>query len=73
LETKKVIHAKKVNYNVVDPNPDYNPDQIGVSLGPYLHLYGTREGCDWKADLSIIDFGRQAAAALVRFPGLLRR
>jgi hypothetical protein len=64
----KIIHAKKVHYNVVDPDPGYNPDQIGVYLRPYLHLYGARDGRDWKADLSIIDFGRQAAAALVRFP-----
>ena len=62
----KIIHATKVHYNVVDPDPDHNPDQIGVYLRPYLHLYGTKDGHDWKADLSIIDFAKEAAAALVR-------
>jgi hypothetical protein len=63
----KIIHANKVHYNMVDPDPGYNPDQIGVYLRPYLHLYGTKSGHDWKADLSIIDFARQVAAALVRY------
>jgi len=62
----KIIHATKVQHNVVDPALGFNPDQIGVYLRPYLHLYGTKDSRDWKADLSIIDFARQAAAALVR-------
>jgi hypothetical protein len=62
----KIIHATKVRHNVVDPDPGYNPDQIGVYLRPFLHLYGTRDNRDWKADLSIIEFAKQTAAALIR-------
>jgi hypothetical protein len=51
-------HAAKVRHNVVNPDPGYNPDGIGVYLHPYLHLYGTRDSSDWKADLSIIEFAK---------------
>jgi hypothetical protein len=63
----KIIHATKIGRNVVDPDPGRNPDQIGVYLRPYLHLYGTKDGRDWKADLKIIEFAKFGAAALVRF------
>jgi hypothetical protein len=63
----KIIHARKVNYDEVDPDPGYNPDQIGVYLRPYVHLYGKKDFCDWKATLSIIDFGRFAATVFQRF------
>jgi hypothetical protein len=63
----KIIHATEIRHNVVDPDPGYNPDQIGVYLRPYLHLYGTKEGRNWKADLKIIEFAKFGAAALVRF------
>jgi hypothetical protein len=29
---KKIIHAMKIHYDEVDPDPGYNPDQIGVYL-----------------------------------------
>jgi hypothetical protein len=63
----KIIHATKIRHNVVDPDPDYNPDQLGVYLRPFLHLYGARDGRDWKTDLSIVEFARFGAAGLLRF------
>jgi hypothetical protein len=63
----KIIHARKVNYDEVDPDPGYNSDQIGVYLRPYVHLYGKKDACDWKATLSIIDFAKFAATVFQRF------
>jgi hypothetical protein len=65
----KIIHATKVNYDEEDPDPGYNPDQIGVYLRPYLYLYGTRDGREWKAELLIIEFAKFSASALGRFHG----
>jgi hypothetical protein len=63
----KIIHATKVHRDVMDPDPGYNPNQKGVYLLPYLFLHGTRDGQNWKAKLSIIDFARHAAATLIRY------
>jgi hypothetical protein len=63
----KIIHAAKINHDEIDPDPGDNPDQIGVYLQPFLFLYGTRDGLDWRAKLSIIEFAKIAAAALIRF------
>jgi hypothetical protein len=63
----KIINATKVHYDEVDPDPSYNPDQIGVYLRPYVHLYGKKDPRDWKAVLSIIDFARFATTVFQRF------
>jgi hypothetical protein len=63
----KVIHATKVHHDEADPDPGYNPDGIGIYLRPYVHLYGVKGDCDWKAVLSIIDFAKFAVSAFARF------
>jgi hypothetical protein len=63
----KIIHATKVHYDEVDPNPGSNPDQIGVYLLPNVYLFGKRDVSDWKAKLSVIEFAKFATAALLRF------
>jgi hypothetical protein len=62
----KIIHATKVHYDEDDPDPVHNPDQIGLYLRPYVHLYGAWGGHDWKAVLSIIDFAKLAVSAFAR-------
>jgi hypothetical protein len=60
----KIIHATKVHHDEQDLDPGY---QLGVYLLPYVNLYGKKDGRDWKAKLSIIEFARFAASALQRF------
>jgi hypothetical protein len=63
----KIIHATKVHYDEQDPDPGYSPDQIGMYILAYVHLYGERNGLEWKADLSIINFAKFAVSVLARF------
>jgi hypothetical protein len=63
----KIVHATKVDHDEVDPDPGYNPDQIGVYLRPYIDLFGEKNGRDWKAKLSIIEFATFATSAFQRF------
>ena len=63
----KIVHATKVQHDEVDPDPGHNPDQIGVYLLPFVHLYGEKNGRDWKAKLSIVEFAKFTASAFQRF------
>ena len=65
--SNKIIHATKVRHDEVGPDPGHNPDQIGIYLLPYVHLYGKKDGHDWKAKLAIIEFAKFAASAFQRF------
>jgi hypothetical protein len=57
----KIIHASDIVDDVVWPNPELNPDQVGIYIRPFVYLYGTHKGQDWRAKLSVIDFAQRAA------------
>jgi hypothetical protein len=57
----KIIHASDIVDDVVWPNPELNPDQVGMYIRPFVYLYGAHKGQDWRAKLSIIDFALRAA------------
>ena len=57
----KIIHASNIVDDVVWPNRELNPDQVGMYIRPFVYLDGTHQGQDWRAKLSIIDFAQRAA------------
>lgn len=59
----KIIHATQIRFDIVIPDERYNPDEEGAYINrPYLYLYGTKDGINWRATLSMIDFADRAAA-----------
>ena len=62
----KIIHATRVNRDLVVPDRSSNPDQKGLHRLPYLYLYGKKDRRDWRAKLSIVDFAKGGAAVLLR-------
>ena len=51
----KIVHAKDINRDVANPNASgmiHNDPYVG----PYVYLYGDKDGQEWKAKLSIVDF-----------------
>jgi hypothetical protein len=52
----KLLHADKVHFDLA--NEDDWPRHF---LKPIVYLYGTQNGCEWKAALNVIDYVEQAA------------
>lgn len=52
----KLIHTEHINFDVRRPTGQHEP-----SLRPFVHLYGTRDTVEWKADLHMVSFLRCAA------------
>ena len=65
----KIIHATRVNRDIVVPNAARNPDRVGLHRLPYMYLYGKKDGRNWRAKLSIIDFVKWGTAVLLRHGG----
>jgi hypothetical protein len=59
----KIIHADKIHYDNVVANGPKNPDEEGRYIRPFLYLYGRKDGQDWRAKLSIVDFVKWGIAA----------
>lgn len=47
----KIIHQKKVNYEVIDSEYSWNN-----YLEPTLYIYGTQNNIEWKAELDVKEF-----------------
>jgi hypothetical protein len=60
----KIIHATKIHDDLVIPYRRYNPDEAESYIRPFLYLYGTKDGKDWRAKLSMVDFVRSGAGCL---------
>jgi hypothetical protein len=58
----KIIHATKIHRDIANPSPFGNPFNPEAYVSPYVYLYGKKDGQDWKAKLSIIDFVKRGAA-----------
>jgi hypothetical protein len=52
----KIIHATKINLDLVIPNKATNPDQKGTHMRHLLYLYGDKNGVEWRAVLNLIEF-----------------
>jgi hypothetical protein len=65
----KLIHATRVNRDVVVPDAARNPDQDGLYRLPYFYLYGEKDRRAWRAPLSIIDFAKWSTAVLLLHGG----
>jgi hypothetical protein len=63
----KIIHASKIHDDLVIPDRHHNPDEEGSYIRPFLYLYGTKEGTEWRAKLSIVDFVRSGAGVFLYF------
>jgi hypothetical protein len=63
----KIIHATQIRFDIFTPEPRYKGDEEGAYISrPLLYLYGTKDGTEWRANLSIIDFAERAAALFER-------
>ena len=62
----KIIHARDKKDDLMVPNLPVNPDMIGTYIRPFVDLYGTKNGQQWRAKLSIVEFARHGTFALLR-------
>ena len=63
----KIIHATDVIEDEVNSDWRQNPDQLGVYIRPFVYLHGTKDGADWRAKLSIIEFALGGANIFVNY------
>jgi hypothetical protein len=61
----KIIHSGDIRDDVVIPDRRSNPDELGVYIRPFAYLYGTKDGSDWRAKLSIVDFAQLGASVFL--------
>ena len=57
----KIIHATRIQRDIANPDPFRNPDNPDAYVLPHVYLYGEKDGREWKAKLSIIDFVKRGA------------
>jgi hypothetical protein len=56
----KIIHAKSVRYDVEELN-------IQIYLNPFIYLYGSVQGKQWRVNLDIIKFCKEYVSIVCRF------
>jgi hypothetical protein len=63
----KIIHATQIRFHIHTPSPRYKGDEEDAYISrPLLYLYGNKDGADWRAVLSMIDFAALSAAFFER-------
>lgn len=65
----KIIHARKIQRDIANPDPYGNPDNPDAYILPSVYLYGEKDGEDWRAKLLIVDFVKRATAVWWRLVG----
>jgi hypothetical protein len=65
----KIIHARKIQRDIANPDPYGNPDNPDAYILPSVYLYGEKNGQDWRAKLLIVDFVKRATAVWTRLVG----
>jgi hypothetical protein len=58
----KIIHATKIQRDIANPDPYGNHDNPDAYVLPSIYLYGKKNGRDWRAQLSIVDFVKRGTA-----------
>lgn len=56
----KIIHAKSVRYDVEEFN-------VQIYLNPFIYLYGSFQGKQWRVNLDIIKFCKEYVSIVCRF------
>jgi hypothetical protein len=56
----KIIHAKSVKYDVEELN-------VQIYLNPFIYLYGSFQGKQWRVNLDIIKFCKEYVSIVCRF------
>lgn len=62
----KVVHAKRIHRDIGNPDPFGIHDNPEAYVLPHVYLYGKKDGQDWKAKLSIVDFVKRGEAVYSR-------
>ena len=63
----KIIHATNVVEDEVPFDWRTNPDQRGLHVRPFVYLHGTKDGVDWRAKLSLVEFALAGANIFLRY------
>ena len=56
----KIIHAKSVRYDVEELN-------VQIYLNPFIYLYGSFQGKQWRVNLDVIKFCKEYVSIVCRF------